>query len=107
MTFTLEIAHIYSVLLWARTVLGLSQLICLHPEDEGEFSFLFFVFSFVLQLTHMTFYLIESLLMLRTMFYVVDLGSVRIGFSESYFGFLCSRLCTITALTNWFLYFSI
>lgn len=107
MTFTLEIAHIYFVLLWARTVLGLSQLICLHPEDEGEFSFLFFVFSFVLQLTHMTFYLIESLLMLRTMFYVVDLGSVHIGFSESYFGFLCSRLCTITALTNWFLYFSI
>lgn len=47
-------------------------------------------------------YLIESLLMIHQMFYVVNLSFVHTDVSESDFGFLCSRLCSVTASASWF-----
>lgn len=99
MKSTLATANTFPTLLETEAILELSHLVLVQPKEQGAAFFLFLT-----TYTHF-FSLMERLLMVHNVFCVVDLSFVHINFSESYFGFLCSRLCSVTAVASRFILF--
>lgn len=92
---TSVIANACSTLPGARSYSRAFHFILMQPEKEGVF------------FPHILYFLDWKTSMVHKIFYVVDFNFVRNDFGESGFGFLCSGLCSVSAVASWFILFQV